>query len=50
MDATCSACMPARIHQSTLTWTAISYFLCFWFCTDVWADDISDSCFFIFHV
>merc|ERR1719180_356944 len=27
MDATCSACMPARIHQSTLARAAISYFL-----------------------
>merc|ERR1712192_46403 len=45
MDPTCSTCMPAGIHQSTLTWAAISYFLCFWFCTG-----IIGSGFFFFHV
>merc|ERR1719234_1841393 len=50
MDATCSACMPAGIHQSTLARTAVSYFLCFWFCTELWANNSIDSCFFFFQV
>merc|ERR1719234_2350038 len=50
MDATCSTCMPARIHQSTLARAAISYFLCFGFCTEIGANDIIGSCFFFFHV
>merc|ERR1719300_2180729 len=43
MDTTCSTCMPPRIHETTLTRTAISYFRGFLSC----ADDIIDRCFFL---
>merc|ERR1719239_7180 len=48
MDATCSTCMPARIHQFTLARTAVPYSLCFWFCPELWANDVIESCFFFF--
>merc|ERR1719234_2362630 len=50
MDTTCSTCMPARIHQSTLARTAISYFLSILFCTQLWANDFIESCFFFLRV
>merc|ERR1719300_184801 len=47
MDTTCSTCMPPRIHETTLTRTAISYFRGFLSCAELWADDIIDRCFFL---